>query len=97
MEDRGDLAIGRTFNFRNECSYAQEHGIEYKKMLKQVIKREKELCESIIFHAIRLHNLIDYEVKINDNNMEVTVTARLRGVIPPEKLEEMKHIQGREQ
>lgn len=88
-EERGDLAVGRKFNFRNECRYAKEHGIEYNKMLKQVIKQEKDWCESCIFQAIRLHNLIDYDVRVCDD-MEVTVTARLRGVIPPEKLKEMK-------
>lgn len=51
--------------------------------------KKKEWCERCIFQAIRLHNLIDYDVKVSDG-MEVTVTARLRGVIPPEKLKEMK-------
>lgn len=88
-EERGDLAVGRKFNFRNECRYAKERGIEYNKMLKQVIKQEKEWCESCIFQAIRLHNLIDYDVKVS-GDMEVIVTARLRGVIQPEKLKEMK-------
>lgn len=88
-EERGDLAVGRKFNFGNEYRYAKEHGIEYNKMLKQVIRQEKEWCASCIFQAIRLHNLIDYDVKVS-GDMEVTVTARLRGVITPEKLKEMK-------
>ena len=88
-EERGDLVVGRKFNFRNECRYATEHGIEYNKILKQVIKQEKDWCESCIFQAIRLHNLIDYDVRVSDD-MEATVTARLRGVIPPKKLKEMK-------
>ena len=33
-EERGDLVVGRKFNFRNECRYAKEHGIEYNKILK---------------------------------------------------------------
>ena len=32
-EERGDLVVGRKFNFRNECRYAKEHGIEYNKIL----------------------------------------------------------------
>lgn len=81
-EERGDLAIGRKFDFRNECLYAKEHGIEYNEMLKRVIRQEKEWCARSIFQAIRLYNLIDYDIEVSDN-MEVTVTARLRGVIPP--------------
>ena len=88
-EERGDLVVGRKFNFRNECRYAKEHGIEYNKMLKQVIKQEKDWCERSIFLAIQLHNLIEYDVEVDDN-YEVTIHARLRGVVPPEKMEDVR-------
>ena len=88
-KERGDLAVGRKFNFRNHHIYACQHGIDTRKMLKQVIKQEKEWCERSIFLAIQLHNLIEYDVEVDDN-YEVTIHARLRGVVPPEKMEDVR-------
>lgn len=48
-EERGDLVVGRKFNFRNECRYAKEHGIEYNKMLKRLSSKKRIGAKAVSF------------------------------------------------
>ena len=90
MEERGDIGIKKVFSLKNVIAYAKQNDGDVQKAIKQIIKQEKEWCEQSIFFAIKLHNLIDFDVKMDREAGEASIIARLRGVVPPNKLEEMR-------
>lgn len=92
MEERGDIGIKKVFSLKNVIAYAKQNDGDVQKAIKQIIKQEKEWCEQSIFLSIKLHNLIDFDVKMDRETGEVSIIARLRGVVPPDKMEKMRCI-----
>lgn len=90
MTERGDIAICRLHNLKDEIRYAMERGIDPNEIIQQVIKQEKECCKSSILLAIDLNDLIDYDVDLDYSTKELRVTARLRECISPEKMKEIQ-------
>lgn len=90
MTERGDIAVARLHNLKNEYKYALGCGKDPDKIIQQVIKQEKDLCKQSIFLAIDLNNLIDYETDIDYSTMMLKVTARLRECVSPEKMKEIR-------